>query len=705
MMAGIAIGRGDGSGFAGNYWIPGFMLLFMGVLLMIHINYNRFGLYQKPWLPGLLFQMFVFSAAIVHTGSFLLDQQQHHFSHQHSKRLMVEICSGPQEKATTTRFEALVRTAIGDSGSFPSEGKLLISCLRDSASPVKLSIGDRLVVPSRFSEIEGPANPGEFDYRGYMANNSVWHQAFFKASEVVGVGRTTDNFFYKAVMLRKEVVRKLDKYIKDREAAAVISTLLLGYKADLSRQILNTYSATGVMHVLSVSGMHVAIVAALAGYLLGFWKGRRMNIVQALLIIAFVWLYTLLSGLSAAACRSAVMISFVIVGRLLNRNADMFNCVSAAAFFQLLSRPLWLFDIGFQLSYLAVFGLVIFYPAINGMLKFRSRFLQLVWSYIAFSFAAQLATFPLCLYYFNQFPLYFLASNIFIMLPVTVVMYAGVGFLLLTFLPSFADFPLRCLAWLMESGINLLNEGLRFIEKLPASSLHGYHLHIAFYLLVYLFIAVFFVGVTRKNKRAIWWALILLVFLTSIYSVSGLVIWKRKSVVFYSIRNHIAVAFIRTGTATIITDMNVEDKAVSYSLMPLIRNRNLDLNRIVHADTTLVEPDLKISEGSVRFRSLELEIIDKERSSAGWQGPTVAAEKSWHNVAASRQRQQIMLLHNNPDVDIPAMQKRYNIRYVVIGTKNSKRNIERWLVQADSLGIDCHSLKLAGALELDIEDL
>lgn len=705
MIGGIATGHAGVFNPAWFAWLPVSLLFFLAIMLVVHFSYRRLELYLKPWYPGLLFQLFVFLLAFFHAGTFLLDQQMSHFSRLHSRQLLVEICSEPQEKAATTRFEVLVCKALGDSGALHAEGRLLISCRRDSLAPANPLIGDRLLVPSQFSEIQGPANPGEFDYRKYMRNKGVWHQAFFESSDIILQGRAAANIFYEAVKLRKKVVNKLDQYIRDREAAAVISTLLLGYKADLSREILNTYSATGVMHVLSVSGMHVAIVAALAGYLLGLWKGRKMNIMQALLIVTFVWLYTLLSGLSAAACRSAVMISFVIAGTLINRQADMLNCVSAAAFFQLLVKPFWLFDIGFQLSYIAVFGLVIFHPMINGMLKFRSRYLEIIWSYIAFSLAAQLATFPLCLYYFNQFPLYFLASNIFIMIPVVVVMYSGVGFLLLAMLPFSADMPLRGLAWLMETGINLLNAGLRVIERLPFSSLYGYHLHIAFYVLIYLFISIVCVGLTMKKKRVLWYSLFLLLILLSIYSVSGLIIWNRKSVMIYSIKNHVALAFIRRGTASLFTDMKAEDMAISYSVMPLIRNRNLNLVKVVHPDTLVLDRDLKISGTSIRFENLQIEIIDGKRWYADWPGVKNSIHSGRWDGASRGQKQLVILLHNNPPVEVQDLLKIHSIRYLIIGTKNNKRNTERWLMQADSLGIDCRSLRRDGSFELDIEAL
>jgi len=702
LVAGIAAGQAGTLSAAWSSGLSVFLLAFIIIILILHLHYKRLGLYLKPWYPGFLFQLFIFMIAFFHAGTFLLDLQKFHFSRQHSRQLLVEICSEPQEKPDITRFEVLVCKALGDSGTSHSGGNLLISCRIDSLRPLNFSIGDRLLVPSQFSEIPGPANPGEFDYKKYMGSRGVWHQAFFEPSEISVVGRVNNNIFYEAVKLRKKVVMKLNRYISDTEAAAVISTLLLGYKADLSREIINTYSATGAMHVLSVSGMHVAIVAALAGYLLGFWKGRKMNLIQALLIVIFVWLYTLLSGLSAAACRAAIMISFVIAGRLINRQADMLNCVSAAAFFQLLVKPVWLSDIGFQLSYVAVFGLIVFYPLINKMLNFRSPYPALIWSYIAFSLAAQLATFPLCLYYFNQFPLYFLASNIFIMLPVTVVMYAGVGFLLLAMLPNYADMPLRILAWLMENGIGFLNCGLRVIGRLPSASLYGYHMHMAFYLLIYAFIAVFAVGLESKNKRLLWYSLFLLLVMTSFYSVSGLIIWNRKSVMFYAIKKHFAMAFIRTGVASLVTDMELGDRAVSYSVMPLIRNRNLKVDRVVHLDTLMLDRDLRITGSSICFENLQIEVIDGKTWSGNLDELAPVSPSKGRQHVGLRLRQLVIVLHDNPVIEVPDLLKIHNIRYLIIGTKNNKQNTDRWLLQANSLGIDCRSLKRQGALELDL---
>ncbi|MGV3706665.1 MAG: ComEC/Rec2 family competence protein [Arcticibacter sp.] len=697
MLAGIILGRSYGAD-AAMYSVARCIALLLSVLmLLLHVNYTRFSMYMRPWFPGLVFQLFILTLAALHTASGLPEHQPDHFSSSRAEGFLIEVCTEPQEGPSITRCEVRVLSGLRSSAPIRCEGKMLLSLQKEPDLSNTISIGDRLIVPGRFTTIQGPRNPGEFDYASYMSNRGLRHQAFFKMSEVEYAGHAAWNYMYAAVELRRKVVRKLDTYVGNKESAAVISTLLLGYKADLRRDILNTYSSTGVMHVLSVSGMHVAIVAALAGYLLGFWKGRKLSVIQALLIIALVWMYTLLSGLSAAACRSAVMISFVIAGRLLDRNADMLNCVPAAAFFQLLFTPMWLFDVGFQLSYIAVTGLVILYPLMNGAFAFKNRAFKTLWSYLAFSMAAQLATFPLCLYYFNQFPVYFLASNLFIMLPVTVVMYSGVGFLLLAFIP-FTEVPLRTMAWLMENGIGVLHYGLRVIEKLPFSSMHGYRLHLTFYLLIYLLVATLYVAVLKKSKQALWCSLIIGLCIASTYSVCGLIVWKRTSVVIYAVRNHFAMAFIRRGTATIVSDMNVDDKAMAYSVMPLIRDRNLELKKIVNTRSSFYEADFKISSGRIRFYDLELDIIEGDGHSGSKGRPLSVTTGNARSVAGGRNTRRIILLHNDPYVDLLQFD---NLTFVVVGDKNRGRNIAHWLEQAESLEMKVHDLKRMNACELE----
>lgn len=196
---------------------------------------------------------------------------------------------------------------------------------------------------------------------------------------------------------------------------------------------MEAYSKTGTMHVLSVSGMHVGIVFLVLSFLFKpLDKFHALSYFRIFLIVPAIWFYAMISGFSSPVCRAALMISLVVIGKVLHRNLNSYHIIAISAFFLLLYNPFFLFDVGFQLSYLAVFGLVYFHPKLYQLFHFHNKIFDYLWSYCALSIAAQLATFPLGLYYFHQFPLYFLLSNLLILLPVTLIMYLGI---LLLFIP------------------------------------------------------------------------------------------------------------------------------------------------------------------------------------------------------------------------------------------------------------------------------
>src|SRR3978361_851332 len=165
------------------------------------------------------------------------------------------------------------------------------------------------------------------------------------------------------------------------EAIAVASTLILGYKADLSNDVLQAYSKTGTIHVLSVSGAHVAIIYILLTLVFGFLDGyKHGKLLKAIIIISIIWYYSLLSGFSPAVCRAAVMISLVIIGKTYNRYVNTLNILAISAFFLLMYDPLFITDVGFQLSYLAVFGLIVFQPVVYNWFKIKNKWGDKLWA-------------------------------------------------------------------------------------------------------------------------------------------------------------------------------------------------------------------------------------------------------------------------------------------------------------------------------------
>lgn len=225
-------------------------------------------------------------------------------------------------------------------------------------------------------------------------------------------------FSAEALRLQTALAERYARLRLSDEEKSVLATLTLGYRRAMPRSVRNRFSAAGVSHILAVSGFHVAVVAGFASFLLGWWPRRgKIKSLRWLLTLGAVWGYVWLTGGAPSALRAGGMITLFLTGRLLRRRADRYNTWAAAAFCMLAYNPLYLFDIGFQLSYAAVFAILYFQPRLQRQLPVRNPLLAYPWEGLTVTVAAQLGTLFLCLYYFGRFPLFFLFTN----LPVTIL--------------------------------------------------------------------------------------------------------------------------------------------------------------------------------------------------------------------------------------------------------------------------------------------
>src|SRR5690606_5177008 len=251
-----------------------------------------------------------------------------------------------------------------------------------------------------------PYNPGEMDYQQYLSDHNIWYQGYFSRNQIqkVGVGKGNP-LMTEALRIRKALVAKFGRYIADRDAFSVASTLILGYRADLSDELLQAFSNTGTIHVLSVSGMHVVIVFWLFSGLIGWMDLRRkLRAVKFILLITAVWGYAALTGFSPSVLRASVMISFVIAASAFSQENRIYNSISASAFFLLLYEPKFITDVGFQLSYLAVLGIIFLAPLWQVIFTSNHRLVKPIGNYVWMSMSAQACAGPLATYYFHQFP-------------------------------------------------------------------------------------------------------------------------------------------------------------------------------------------------------------------------------------------------------------------------------------------------------------
>lgn len=357
-----------------------------------------------------------------------------------------------------------------DGRILPVSGRVLLYLRRagtDSATAEALLPGQRLVVRTAATPIPAPANPGQFDYRNFCMLQGITHQIFAEWKDVLLLPPQPASvlrlFLDKS---RRKVIRILQTFIKNPQAAGLAEALLIGYRNDLDRNLLQQYADTGVVHIIAISGLHLGLIFTILRFCTRRLPAKgRWRWLQPLLVLAGLWLFTLLAGAQPSVLRSAVMFSFMVMGDFLHRRAQVLNTLCFSAFVLLCWEPNWLWDIGFQLSYAAVASLILFMQPLYRLFFVRQKWLRYVWQMNAVTLSAQILTLPLCLYHFHQFPNYFLLANL-VCVPLSgLLLGACIG------LCALAPFTVVAtwLGWGINAGVQGMNGFVQFLQQLPGS--------------------------------------------------------------------------------------------------------------------------------------------------------------------------------------------------------------------------------------------
>lgn len=557
--------------------IIGLLCLIIFLLLaLINFYYKRLKAYKfKNWIGSLTYTfLFLFGAfAGILNKQNLNDNYFNDIQHDY---LSILVDDEPQLKSGILRFRANVTHAYcyknGNAELTKVIGKLMVAIKTDSLNPISLAYGDELIIYGNTTAIAAPNNPSEFDYRAWLAAQNIYHQVFLKQHQLVKPNRNAGNpIIAFALALRAKQVQFYRKLLKDDDAFAVASTLILGYRADLSQETLNTYSKTGTIHALSVSGMHVGLIYMVLNWLFQYMdRNRLLKLCKVALIFVLIWFYALLTGFSPSVLRSAIMLSAYIIAKSFNRQSNSYNIISFAAFCLLVYDPFLIWDVGFQLSFLAVLGLIYLQPKIQNWWRPQNKLINKLWEATAMSLAAQIITFPLSIYYFHQFPIYFLISNLFIMLPIAVLMYLGIIILL-----GKLEFLGPVFEWL----IKFTNSGLSWIADLPLSSLSA--IWISKTELSILCIALFFfiLALAGYKKRMLVFSILCFVVFQSFLTYDKLKAFHQKKTIVFNLRKNYATAYISGQKAIVITDLNQASRAFKYFIQPALDQHKI--NKIV----------------------------------------------------------------------------------------------------------------------------
>jgi competence protein ComEC len=544
-----------------NSVIQIYLILHFILLFIINYLYRSFKFYHHKGILalGLYLGLFLLGAGYA-LGKNELSYLQH-FSKNKPEFLLIVVAEEPRQSGDLLRFKTTVVCAYRGGKMLKSSGSLLLSIRQKAGCISTPTYGQTYIIPARFSPVPPPYNPGEFDYRAWLGNRNMYHQGIIESSEIISTGEQNGNAVIRfALALRKRQTAVYRKLIKSDEAFAVAATLILGYRADLDAETLAAYSKTGTIHALSVSGMHVGIIYAVLEFALR-WMNRKtvLKWLKVVLILTLIWWYTLLTGYSASVLRSAIMLTLFITAKALHKETGSFQVLTVSAFCLLLYDPFLLWDAGFQLSYLAVAGLVGLQPGIEKLVSFKWKWVQRLWGMIALSVAAQVLTAPFSIYYFHQFPVYFILSNLFIALPVTVLMYAGITILL---------FRLYWLAPAFEWLICRMNAGLKWMAELPYAVIDAIWLSKGEFLLLLTALLCFLAGIRQHKKPLVWLSLLLLLALELLLTNDKITCSRQQKILLFTLSKDYAAAFITGRTAVVLTNLKEKDKAFRFHIRP-----------------------------------------------------------------------------------------------------------------------------------------
>ncbi|MFC0512602.1 ComEC/Rec2 family competence protein [Mucilaginibacter angelicae] len=664
-ILGISIGFNCNSG---RYLISlavGFTSLLI-LFLLLNFYYTHFKIYKKRWLGGITIHLLLLLAGWIATINNNELNNARHFSKLPAQRLLLRINSEPQLKNGLIRFTVSVIAGINQKQPTPASGTLMIT-IKDS-SALQLTYGDELLIPGKYAPIDPPFNPAEFNYKKYLAHQNIYYQEFLYPGQYRIIQSNTGNpFIAKALALRRKMVEKIKRQLHDPNAIAVASTLILGYKADLSEDVLQAYSKTGTIHVLSVSGAHVAIIWALLAFMLRFLNRlKHGRVIKTVIIIPIIWYYAMLTGFSPAVCRAAVMISTVIIGKTYNRYINNLNILAVSAFILLLYNPLLITDVGFQLSYLAVAGLVVLQPVVYAWFTFDNKWADKIWLPCSVSIAAQVITFPLSAFYFHQFPVYFLFSNLFIGIPTAVIIYSGIFYLVLPPIPYVS----AGLAWILEKTILLMNHVLAWVEHLPFASINKIWLTTTEYLLLYAIIICVFYFLYDRKAWLLRTGIVLIFLLAASISIKRYRSYTTNSIAFFNLRKNTGIVFKNGDHAVVLSNLADTDKNYNYSIKPYLDSCKINDVILYKPDQELRSAFLRKQGNLIQFRNQSIAIINKDYTDT---------------ASAVKLKTGYLYITGNPKIPLAIINKNHEYHTIIIDATNSPKTVQLVVDQARAL--------------------
>ncbi len=648
--------------------------------------------WKYRWWSGVCITLIFFALGAIRSFTEREINEPSHFQYHKGDLYLASVDEPFVEKAKSFKTVARVLAVKQNNVWINTSGKILIYFSKQQFDST-VAYGDCFVFSSEPQAIPPPQNPEEFNYKRFLSFHNVFEQIYLVPHKWHRINRNVGNpVLVSAYLLRSKLVLVLRNMLHEQREFAVASALVIGYEDALDPELINAYASSGALHVLSVSGMHVGAIFIVLTWLLKWMKRWKWGVfLRFILLLSFLWWYALITGFSPSVLRSAAMLSIVIIGQWLKSNTGIMNTLVVSIFLLLIYNPFMITEVGFQLSYLAVFGIVYLHPKLFQLLIMPNALLHKVWLITSVSICAQLMTFPLGLLYFHQFPNLFVISNLIIIPLTTAIIYACIvlmGVASINYIGAF-------IAKICATAIWLVNETVLLVDRIPYAVTNGISISIFETWLIYIMIFCGLFYLMQKRAIMLQGFLIVSIILTTLQIEKSLRIGRQKRIVVYNIPGHSAIDFVQGRSNVFISDTALaQDKnAIRFHIRQnwwknglyatIMPPQSIAVSNVVDC---LFDPPMLV------FKNQKWVQID-----------SVYAKKLFAaNIPSHPLKADVIVLSENARVSLNRLNKFISAPQIIIDSSNKKWKADKWLKEADSLKIKCYSVLHKGAYIADI---
>lgn len=587
----------------------------------------------------------------------------------------ISINEMPVESDNSVKSIAKVLRIKDSLGWHKVSGNILLYFEKND-NALSLNYNDKLLVLLSLKEVRPPQNPYEFNYKKYLANKHIFYHSYIHENNWFRIEKgKIDGIYAAAIAVRKNFIEKLNKSGLTPIESAISSGMLLGWVNDIDQATLHEFSGAGITHILSVSGLHVGIISILCGYFLFFLnKTRKHRILKGSIQILILFLFAFITGLVPPVMRATFMFSFVLLGEMFSRSSNTFNTLGASALILLLMEPLSVLQVGFQLSFVALLGIVIIQPILFNFLKTRYKKLNFVLELITVSIAAQIITLPFILYYFHQFPTYFLIANI-VIIPFSGILLGSIILVVfLSWIPWVGSFLVGALSLEIKGILFVVKQ----VELLPYSLISDipFSLEQAWILAFVIFFGILIFLEKKKEYLFAFLSLFILFLGLNLFEIytSG----NQMNNTIYSLNKKSFVAEFSYGNTSYF--VGNENFAQNPEVCEFQMSNNLIQKRCKNPIFICLSDSIEHKDGRF-FHKGDFVQFGNEKY-------FFFSRKNNYSKAKCPVPLDYLVLYDNPKITIEELQNLFSFKTLIISHANSEQKIQTWKN-------DCRKLKQA----------